>query len=550
MSDKIKSKSKQCEECGISDSCKFRSLKNEKWREAERNGLVKVTWKDGIMLCHKCYMDLVENPLQRIKKGTKRVRVSVEEIGNEIETREAEEIQVGRAILEEGVEVVYENEEDTIIREEIEAIIRKNIMNEELESARAYYLDSVGTSNEGLNTLANIGITTTARAVDRKKRQFLAAHGEYVEKVLENHYSESALMLNVDDYHNIHVQRQPDTTSTSWAAHMATIIANPCPISAIPRNGALNPKIVDNELILKHLDERFIKNLGVSYHDRRQNYIGKCSDDSLIEQLTLHSYDDRLAEKKSNRHIQNTILFDFVESSLKSVEDYTKALQVVYNQRPMQEYLSNNAIPIVADWPGQFFIRKAIAHRLLLNNEIIPSFVTAFVPMIGPLHVSLNSRELVFKKNWFLFNNVYKGIFGQKKELGYEITDRHFPRGFVMSRKPFTTVLCDYLRCDRTDYANFLDDGKVLSCGHGYHNHCLEKCQFKCIICLEYLRGEITKNINSLKVSMKKKLGENEFIEEDTENIIDDNLDDSEAVGDVNTIENLLKNAKKSFSEL
>ncbi|CAG8469718.1 3479_t:CDS:2, partial [Dentiscutata heterogama] len=30
---------------------------------------------------------------------------------------------------------VYENEEDTIIREEIEAIIRKNIMNEELESA-------------------------------------------------------------------------------------------------------------------------------------------------------------------------------------------------------------------------------------------------------------------------------------------------------------------------------------------------------------------------------------------------------------------------------
>ena len=50
----------------------------------------------------------------------------------------------------------------------------------------AYYLDSVGTSNEGLNTLANIGITTTARAVDRKKRQFSAAHGEYVEKVLEN----------------------------------------------------------------------------------------------------------------------------------------------------------------------------------------------------------------------------------------------------------------------------------------------------------------------------------------------------------------------------
>ncbi|RIB03282.1 hypothetical protein C2G38_2225544, partial [Gigaspora rosea] len=50
----------------------------------------------------------------------------------------------------------------------------------------AYYLDSVGTSNEGLNTLANLGITTTARAVDRRKKQISEAHEEYIEKVLEN----------------------------------------------------------------------------------------------------------------------------------------------------------------------------------------------------------------------------------------------------------------------------------------------------------------------------------------------------------------------------
>ena len=37
--------------------------------------------------------------------------------------------------------------------------------------ALTYYLDSVGTSNEGLNTMANIGITTTSRAVDRRKRR-------------------------------------------------------------------------------------------------------------------------------------------------------------------------------------------------------------------------------------------------------------------------------------------------------------------------------------------------------------------------------------------
>jgi hypothetical protein len=57
-------------------------------------------------------------------------------------------------------------------------------------------------------------------------------HGQHVENALMQ-YSESALVVNVDDYHNIHAQRQPDSTETSSAAHMATILANPCPMRAI-----------------------------------------------------------------------------------------------------------------------------------------------------------------------------------------------------------------------------------------------------------------------------------------------------------------------------
>ena len=108
-------------------------------------------------------------------------------------------------------------------------------------------------------------------------------HGEHVDHAIQQ-YSEKALVLNVDDYHNIHVQRQPDTTDTSWAAHMATILANPCPMPAIPRSGALNPKVVDSELIVRHLDRRFIANLGVSYHDRMQDHRTKeCTDEDLME---------------------------------------------------------------------------------------------------------------------------------------------------------------------------------------------------------------------------------------------------------------------------
>jgi len=178
----------------------------------------------------------------------------------------------------------------------------------------AYYLDSAGTSNEGLNTMANLGVTTTARAVDRRKKKMSDMDGEYVDDVLSQH-AENALVLNVDDYHNIHVQRRPDVTSTSWAAHMATILAMPCPMPAISCTGVVNPKIVDSELIIRHLDERFIVNLGVSYNDHLQRR--ERSDDEIIEGLTLHSYNDRLIEKQNDRHIQNSILIDFVRTCKK-----------------------------------------------------------------------------------------------------------------------------------------------------------------------------------------------------------------------------------------
>ena len=64
----------------------------------------------------------------------------------------------------------------------------------------ACYLDSSETSNEGLNTMANLGTTMTSRAIDRKKKQMSDAHDDYVENAFEQ-YSRNALVLNVDDYH-------------------------------------------------------------------------------------------------------------------------------------------------------------------------------------------------------------------------------------------------------------------------------------------------------------------------------------------------------------
>ncbi len=131
--------------------------------------------------------------------------------------------------------------------------------------------------------------------------------------------------------------------------------------------------------------------------------------------------------------------------------------------------------------------------------------------------------------------------------LGYEVTDRHLLRGFVTPRKPNIFGLCDFVYCDQTN--NNLN-GSVLACGYGYHSYCLQRCQFKCLIYLEYLQNEIKNNINALITSLMKSSIENKPIDENIEDTGEDDLNDAEVTIDDLIMDNLLEFAKKSFLEL
>jgi len=85
------------------------------------------------------------------------------------------------------------------------------------------------------------------------------------------------------------------------------------------------------------------------------------------------------------------------------------------------EYLQRNVIPLVADWPGQILPRKVITMQQQQSQNIqtgkIPECVSSFIPIMGPLHVSLNSRETVMMLFYDFFNLAYKSIFGKNKRL-------------------------------------------------------------------------------------------------------------------------------------
>lgn len=118
----------------------------------------------------------------------------------------------------------------------------------------------------------------------------------------------------------------------------------------------------------------------------------------------------------------------------------------------------------------------------------------------------------------------------------------------MTSKKPNISALCDFIHCDRTDDSF---NGSILACGHGYHSYCLQRCQYKCLICLNYLQDEVKKNVDALMISLTsltKEQTEAETINEDNENAVENDSDD--ATGDIATIANQLNNAKKSFLEL
>ena len=83
----------------------------------------------------------------------------------------------------------------------------------------------------------------------------------------------------------------------------------------------------------------------------------------------------------------------------------------------VQVYLNDHVIPIPADFPGQLYIRKAIVKKLESNNSNIPNEITHLLPILGPLHLSLNTRESVFLVFWGFFDIMYKRVFGIKKKL-------------------------------------------------------------------------------------------------------------------------------------
>jgi hypothetical protein len=69
----------------------------------------------------------------------------------------------------------------------------------------------------------------------------------------------------------------------------------------------------------------------------------------------------------------------------------------------------------MGDWPTQFFMRQLVYN---FAKVCLPTICQNVVPLIGPLHISLNSRECILKLFHPIFAELYATLFGKKAKLG------------------------------------------------------------------------------------------------------------------------------------
>ncbi|CAG8500798.1 7101_t:CDS:2 [Paraglomus occultum] len=127
----------------------------------------------------------------------------------------------------------------------------------------AMFLNHSGASDQAIDTLSNMQLSSTSRENRREKNVISSIHRDNVTRDLVK-YQTNAIIVNIDDYHNIHGLRIPTTTSTSTVAHMTTVLAIPIPTTtAIPKNvgdnvyaDIHNPRIVDSDILISKIECR------------------------------------------------------------------------------------------------------------------------------------------------------------------------------------------------------------------------------------------------------------------------------------------------------
>ena len=279
-------------------------------------------------------------------------------------------------------------------------------------------LQQFGINERGLESLRNLGVAAHPRTVKAATKSSASFHldnvASFFQEVVEKKHF---LVVCIDDYHNIHTKHRPERKTQSQAVHMSTLLVKTFPsVKAVPEVAQTTPLLpttpVQNDLLF-NLVYANMADLTQSYATIMPDWVVSKYFDQEAERHRLLLHDYQQTEIQEMRSMDNTKLIDSLHISLKSYED----LLIVFKHmlsNGLEIYLSHYLAPFMGDWPTQFFMRQLVYN---LDRVSLPATCKNVVPLIGPLHISLNSRECVLKNFHAIFAELYSFLFGTKAKL-------------------------------------------------------------------------------------------------------------------------------------
>ena len=84
--------------------------------------------------------------------------------------------------------------------------------------------------------------------------------------------------------------------------------------------------------------------------------------EEMINFLTVHTYDPGLQiTHPEHKKLDSLKLFDFIPQELKSLNDYLQTIVPFINLPALDDYISDNIVFMLGDYPAQYFGCKAVA---------------------------------------------------------------------------------------------------------------------------------------------------------------------------------------------
>lgn len=321
-----------------------------------------------------------------------------------------------------------------------------------LQLDHALYLHSSHISQEGIDTENQMGNTCCRRTMDSNLNSLATQSLQQLNSfLLDAIRNEWLLVLITDDYTNIHTHRRPKGSRRTTANNMCTIV-----VKAFKNVNAMRlPSSITSLHDQQGVDWDSCKDVICSESQMflMANTYASTMPDWIVTQffqpesernrLSVHEYCESTSVR-TMRRMDNLHLVDFVELQLKSKDNFKQAFDIILKTN-IKSYMQKYILLQPGDWPSQFYSRQIVYEhvtnyirqqqnmatgndnsnndqRPLLFHQPLPLTTTSpvppmasVVPIIGPLHVSINSKEHVLLSFNPFFQNVYQHLFKKCK---------------------------------------------------------------------------------------------------------------------------------------